>query len=132
MSEIAKHWLDGDGTGSGTVSESITPAPGEVLGQWAAGGEAEARAAIAAARRAFDTSPWSRDPSLRNQARNQLADRFEARAEEVGTLVTKENGKNLAERMLEGRVPCPHTAVFGGPGPDRRRDRRRVGSSAAT
>jgi len=83
MSEIAKHWMDGEWTESGTVSESINPATGEVLGQWADGGEAEARAAIAAARRAFDTSHWSRDPSLRNQALHEMADRFEARADEA-------------------------------------------------
>jgi betaine-aldehyde dehydrogenase len=53
MSEIAKHWIDSDRVGSGTVSESVNPATGAVLGQWADGGEAEARAAIAAARRAF-------------------------------------------------------------------------------
>ena len=107
MSEIAKHWMDGEWTESGTVSESINPATGEVLGQWADGGEAEARAAIAAARRAFDTSHWSRDPSLRNQALHEMADRFEARADELGTLVTKENGKKIAEGMLEGRFPIP-------------------------
>ena len=61
MSEIAKHWIDGEWTGAGTVSQSINPATGVVLGSWADGGEAEARAAIAAARRAFDTSPWSRE-----------------------------------------------------------------------
>jgi acyl-CoA reductase-like NAD-dependent aldehyde dehydrogenase len=48
MSEMAKHWLDGGWTGSGTVSQSINPATGVVLGSWADGGEAEARAAIAA------------------------------------------------------------------------------------
>jgi acyl-CoA reductase-like NAD-dependent aldehyde dehydrogenase len=53
MSEIAKHWIDGEWTGSGTVSESVNPATGAVLGRWADGGEAEARAAVAAARRAF-------------------------------------------------------------------------------
>ena len=63
MSEIAKHWIDGEWTGSGTVSESVNPATGAVLGRWTDGGEAEARAAVAAARRAFDTSPWSRDPA---------------------------------------------------------------------
>src|SRR6201987_764755 len=105
--DIAKHWIDGEWVASDSVAESINPATGEVLGQWADGGEAEARAAITAARRAFETSPWSRDPSLRYQALNQLADRFEARAEEVGTLVTKENGKKFAEGMLEGRFPVP-------------------------
>jgi betaine-aldehyde dehydrogenase len=107
MSEIAKHWIDGAWTGSGAVSESVNPATGAVLGQWADGGEAEARAAIAAARRAFDTSPWPRDPSLRHQALNEMADKFDAHAEELGTLVTKENGKKIAEGMFEGHSPSP-------------------------
>jgi betaine-aldehyde dehydrogenase len=55
--DIAKHWIDGEWVGSDSVSESINPATGEVLGRWADGGEAEARAAVAAARRAFETSP---------------------------------------------------------------------------
>jgi betaine-aldehyde dehydrogenase len=105
MSEIAKHWIDGEWTGSDTVSESINPATGEVLGRWADGGEAEARAAIAAARRAFDTSSWSRDRSLRHRALSEMADRFDARAGELGVLVTKENGKK--EGMLEGSSAGP-------------------------
>src|ERR1700753_3119944 len=107
MSEIANHWIDGEWTGSGTVSESVNPATGAVLGRWADGGEAEARAAIAAARRAFDASPWCRDRSLRHRALDEMADRFDARAEELGTLVTKENGKKLAEGLLEGKSPSP-------------------------
>ncbi len=35
MSEVAKHWIDGEWVGSGTVSESINPATGAVLGRWA-------------------------------------------------------------------------------------------------
>jgi delta 1-pyrroline-5-carboxylate dehydrogenase len=107
MSEIAKHWIDGEWTGSGAVSESINPATGAVLGRWADGGEAEARAAVAAARRAFDTSSWSRDRSLRHRVLNELADRFDAHAEELGTLVTKENGKKIAEGLFEGSSPGP-------------------------
>jgi betaine-aldehyde dehydrogenase len=107
MSEIAKHWIDGEWVGSDTVSESVNPATGAVLGQWADGGEAEARAAVAAARRAFDTSPWSRDRSLRHRALNEMADRFDAHAEELGTLVTKENGKKIAEGLFEGASPGP-------------------------
>jgi betaine-aldehyde dehydrogenase len=101
MSEIAKHWIDGEWVGSGAVKESINPATGAVLGQWADGGEDEARAAIAAARRAFDTSPWSRDRGLRNLALIDMADRFDAHADELGALVTKENGKILAQGMFE-------------------------------
>jgi len=92
MSEIAKHWIDGEWTGFGAVSQSVNPATGAVLGQWADGGEAEARAAIAAARRAFDASPWPRDRGLRHRVLNELADRFDAHTEELGTLVTKESG----------------------------------------
>src|SRR5580704_5275296 len=101
MSEIAKHWIDGEWVGSDTVSESINPATGAVLGQWADGGEDQARAAIAAARRAFGTSPWSRDRTLRHRALTEMADRFDARADELGALVTKENGKILAQGMFE-------------------------------
>ncbi|HME63675.1 MAG TPA: aldehyde dehydrogenase family protein [Streptosporangiaceae bacterium] len=107
MSEIAKHWIDGEWVGSGTVSESVNPATGAVLGQWADGGEAEARAAVAAGRRAFDTSPWSRDRALRHRALNEMADRFDAHAEELGTLVTKENGKKIGEGLFEGTSPSP-------------------------
>ena len=102
---IAKHWIDGEWIGSDAVTESINPATGEVLGRFADGGEAEARAAIAAARRAFDTSLWGRDRSLRNKALSEMADRFDAHAEELGPLVTKENGKKLAEGMAEATEP---------------------------
>jgi betaine-aldehyde dehydrogenase len=101
MSEIAKHWIDGEWVGSGTVSESINPATGAVLGRWTDGGEAEARAAIAAARRAFDTASWSRDRVLRHRALSEMADRFHAHADELGALVTKENGKILTQGMFE-------------------------------
>jgi betaine-aldehyde dehydrogenase len=96
VSEIAKHWIDGEWVGSGTVRESVNPATGAVLGRWADGGEAEARATIAAARRAFETSSWSRDRGLRHRALSEMADRFDAHADELGALVTKEVGKILA------------------------------------
>src|SRR5579859_2866837 len=78
--EVAKHWIDGEWVGSGSVSESINPATGEVLGRWADGGEVEARAAVAAARRAFETSLWPRDRVLRNKVLVEMAERFDAHA----------------------------------------------------
>lgn len=107
MSDIAQHWIDGKWVDSDTVSESINPATGEVLGQWYDGGEIEAAAAIAAARRAFDSSSWSRDRALRNQALTELGQCFDAHAEEIGTLITKENGKKLSEGLFEGGSPSP-------------------------
>ena len=99
--DVAKHWIDGEWVGSDTVSDSVNPATGELLGRWADGGEAEARAAVAAARRAFDTSPWGRDRNLRHRALREMADRFDAHSEELGLLVTKENGKKRDQGMSE-------------------------------
>src|SRR5690348_13046212 len=96
---VDEHWIDGEWTGLDEVSESINPATGEVLGRWADGGEAEACAAIPAARRAFDTTLWPRDRGLRHKVLTEMADRFDAHAEKLGPLVTKENGKKLAEGM---------------------------------
>ena len=107
MSEIAKHWIDGEWVGSDTVSESVNPATGAVLGQWADGGQAEARAAIAAARRAFETWPWSRDRSLRHRALNEMADRFDAHAEELGTLVTRRTARRSPRTCSRVRPPAP-------------------------
>lgn len=106
MADVAKHWIDGEWVGSDKTSESINPATGEVLGQWADGGEIEAEKSIAAARRAFDTSQWSRDRGLRNKALSEMADRFDAHVDDLGPLVTKENGKKLSEGMLEAALPA--------------------------
>jgi betaine-aldehyde dehydrogenase len=39
--------------------------------------------------------------ALRHRALSEMADRFDARAQELGALVTKENGKILAQGMFE-------------------------------
>lgn len=110
MTTIAQHWIGGEWVKSNTVSDSHNPATGEVLGQWYDGGEAEAAAAIGAARRSFDTSSWSRDRGLRSQVLLEMAARFSAHAKELGTLVTKENGKKLSEGLFEGSSPGPTLA----------------------
>jgi|GEM_PF-6738958 len=88
--EIAKHWIDGEWIGSDEVSESINPATGAVLGRWADGGETEARAAVAAARRAFEVSLWSRDRNLRHKALSEMVDvsRRVSREIQAGTVWT--------------------------------------------
>ena len=86
LDTIARHWIDGEWLESDAVSESINPATGAVLGEWADGGDAEARTAVEAVRRAFDTLPWSRDPGLRHRVLSEMADRFDAHADELGAL----------------------------------------------
>jgi betaine-aldehyde dehydrogenase len=101
VTDVARHWIDGGWLGSGAVADSYNPATGELLGQFADGGEAEARAAAAAARRAFDSTGWAQNRTLRTRALLDLADRFEACSTELALMLTRENGKTLAEATLE-------------------------------
>ncbi len=101
MTGNARHWIDGVWLDSGSVADSYNPATGELLGRFADGGEAEARAAVDAARRAFVGTAWGRDRALRSRVLLELADRFEARAPELALLLTRENGKTLAESRQE-------------------------------
>ena len=73
---------------------------------FADGGEAEARAAVDAARRAFAGTVWGRDRALRSRALLELAERFEARAPELALMLTRENGKTLAEATGEVGAPA--------------------------
>jgi len=101
MTNIAQHWIDGEWVASDTIRDSINPATGTTLGQWYDGGEVEARAAVDAARLAYMTSLWSRDRTLRHQSLLEIADLFDADADELGRLVTQENGKTLPQGMFE-------------------------------
>ena len=92
----ARHWINGEWVGSATVERSINPSTGEVLGQYAAGGRAEAAAAIGAARRAFDSGAWPHDPQLRCRALLELADRLEERAEAIALMLSREMGRRYA------------------------------------
>ncbi|PRY28283.1 aldehyde dehydrogenase family protein [Pseudosporangium ferrugineum] len=88
------------------LHESIDPSTGEVIGSYVSAGRAEAEAAIAAARTAFDTTGWSRDPSRRSRALHELADRLAERTPAIARMLARENGKLLAQTMWE-----LHTAV---------------------
>lgn len=95
---IAGAWRDAEGGARGT---SINPADGGLIGQYAAGGRADAQAAIAAARRAFDRPDWAQAPRLRQQVMLQWADALERKADELARLLTLENGKVLAQSRGE-------------------------------
>jgi betaine-aldehyde dehydrogenase len=99
--EPARHWINGEWLSSSTVAESVSPSTGEVLGQYSAGGRVEAAAAIAAARKAFDTAGWSHDPQLRSRALLELADRLDERADAIALTISREMGKTLGDATLE-------------------------------
>ena len=82
---------------SGRTFPTYNPATGEVLAQVAEGDRADIDAALKAARRAFDSGPWSRlTPSERGKLVWKLGDLLEEHLEEFATLETLDNGKPLA------------------------------------
>jgi len=87
-------WVD---AASGRTFPTYNPATGEVLANVAEGDKEDINRAVAAARAAFDTGPWSKiTPSQRGKLIWKLADLIEAHAEEFAQLESLDNGKPLA------------------------------------
>jgi len=87
-------WVD---AASGKTFPTYNPATGEVLANVAEGDKEDINRAVAAARAAFDTGPWSKiTPSQRGKLIWKLADLIEAHAEEFAQLESLDNGKPLA------------------------------------
>jgi len=98
MSETHEHYIDGEwvpGEGAETF-ESYNPANGEALGTFHRATEADVERAVAAAEAAFDE--W-RDLSYIDRAEYLWEVYYELRErhEELGTVVTKECGKEISE-----------------------------------
>ena len=91
------NWINGEWRHSGVEGESINPATSEKIGRYAQGGVVEADDAIAAAVRAFRDEDWRDNRNLRARVLNLMADRFEAKSEELARLITIENGKTLEQ-----------------------------------
>jgi phenylacetaldehyde dehydrogenase len=98
VSKPRKMLIDGKwvNAASGKTFPTYNPATGEVLAQIAEGDKQDIDAAVQAARRAFDTGPWSRmTASQRGKLIWNLADLMEEHIEELATLETLDNGKPL-------------------------------------
>lgn len=107
----ARHWIGGDWIDSQTRLDSINPATGETIGTYADAGESEATQAIAAARQAFLGTEWRENRRLRARAINEMADRFEARMEDLIEILALENGKIVNEARFEVSM-VPHKLRF--------------------
>ena len=77
--------------GSG-VFETVNPATEDVLGVAANATEADAVAAVAAARRAFDTTDWARDHDFRARCLRQFHAAMERHLEDMRELTVAEVG----------------------------------------
>jgi aldehyde dehydrogenase (NAD+) len=80
-----------EATGGGAF-DNINPATEEVLGQTADGTAEDMRRAVAAARRAFDTTPWATDAKLRRRCLEQLQTALEKHKEDFRQAVVAEAG----------------------------------------
>jgi acyl-CoA reductase-like NAD-dependent aldehyde dehydrogenase len=89
--------IDGRLVTTDKAFSSINPATGEVIGHAPDAGVAEAEAAIAAARRAFDTTDWSTDVELRIRCLDQLHRVLVEHADELREITIAEVG---ATRVL--------------------------------
>jgi aminomuconate-semialdehyde/2-hydroxymuconate-6-semialdehyde dehydrogenase len=89
-----RHWIGGRRVASAETFDDVSPVDGRLLGQIARGGQAEADAAVAAARAAFPA--WSRmSPEERGEILFRLADSIEAHVEELAQIETLDNGSLL-------------------------------------
>ncbi|CAD5251823.1 Aldehyde dehydrogenase A [Bosea sp. 62] len=97
----ALNWIDGEWSDSPIKASSVDPATGGTIGSFADATLGDAERAVAAARRAFLHSPWRDDRRLRARVLNAIADRIEARADELAQILATENGKILPEARFE-------------------------------
>jgi aldehyde dehydrogenase (NAD+) len=94
---VAPLLIDGQLVDPGRSYESTNPANGAVVGRAADAGLPEAEAAIAAARKAFDTTDWATNTELRIRCLEQLHAALLANLEELRELTIAEVG---APRVL--------------------------------
>src|SRR5271165_4175342 len=88
--------IDGRLVATGKTFPSLNPATGAVVGHAPEAGVAEAQAAVAAARRAFDTTDWPTDTHLRVRCLEQLHRALVDHREELADLTIAEVGATRA------------------------------------
>jgi acyl-CoA reductase-like NAD-dependent aldehyde dehydrogenase len=93
---------------SGESFETINPATGLTLTTVAEAGPSDVYAAVAAARQAFDSGPWSKmSVSARGRVLWKIADFIMKRREEIAELETLDSGKPITDNT---RIDVPMAA----------------------
>src|SRR3954463_11781621 len=101
MTEISRNYIGGDWVEGSHVSEDINPSnTDDVVGRFAHADTAQAQVAIAAAKDAFPA--WSRSGiQMRHDILKRVGDELLARKDEIGRILSREEGKTLAEGIGE-------------------------------
>jgi aldehyde dehydrogenase (NAD+) len=110
----SKMYIGGAFVAGDTMAPVINPATEAVIGEAPVGSIADVDAAIAAARRAFDTGPW---PRMARQQRVAAMQRFHdalaARADAICALIVAEAGATLGlTRGAQYGLPMKHFRYF--------------------
>jgi aldehyde dehydrogenase (NAD+) len=89
-----RNLIDGKlvGASNGGTFENVNPAAGQPIGTCADGTKDDMEAALAAARRAFDTTDWATNHSLRARCVRQLYEAVKADKEQLRSIVVHEAG----------------------------------------
>ncbi|HZG02013.1 MAG TPA: aldehyde dehydrogenase family protein [Streptomyces sp.] len=104
MSALETMHIDGQWrpAASGATREVLDPADASVLAVVAEGGTEDTDAAVAAARRAFDTGDWPRTPAAERAALlRRVADLLQRDREELALTESRDTGKTLAEGRID-------------------------------
>ena len=101
MTDLHRNLIAGEWIESEDATDDINPSnTDEVVGHYARGSKADAERAIAAAKAAFPA--WSRSGiQQRYEILKKASDEILARKEELGRLLSREEGKTLAEGIGE-------------------------------
>jgi acyl-CoA reductase-like NAD-dependent aldehyde dehydrogenase len=101
MNQSLTHYIDGERVKAETPHQSLNPSDTrEVVAHFPDGGKAEVDAAVAAARKAFPA--WSgASPEVRSDLLDKVGDTILKRREELGKLLSREEGKTLPEGIGE-------------------------------
>jgi len=114
MTEHFKNLIAGEWVEGASVTKNINPSDtNDVVGEFARASKAQAEQAIAAAKSAFPA--WSRTtPQERYEILKKASDEILARKEELGKLLSREEGKTLPEGIGEATRAGQIFAFFAG------------------
>jgi len=114
MNAPFKNLIAGEWAAAGNASRNINPSnTNDVVGEYAQGSADDLNNAVAAAKAAFPA--WSRsNPQERYEILKKASDEILARREELGRLLSREEGKTLAEGIGEATRAGQIFAFFAG------------------
>ncbi len=114
MTQHFANFIAGEAVSAANAGRNLNPSnTDDVIGEFASGSADDARKAIAAARAAFPA--WSRaTPQERYEILKKASDEVLARKEELGRILSREEGKTLPEGIGEAMRAGQILAFFAG------------------